>query len=67
MLKRISCKLILRFLTPLFGTCLAADFKLGMLSPFKHPRLGWVNNAAAATIAIDKAKSDGLLQGHNIR
>lgn len=43
------------------------EFKLGMLSPFRHPRLGWENNAAAATIAVDKARKEGLLLGHNIR
>ena len=41
--------------------------KLGMLSPFRHPRLGWENNAAAATIAVDRAQSEGILSGHNIR
>ena len=44
-----------------------AEIKLGMLSPFRHPRLGWENNAAAATIAVEKAQSQGLLTGHNIR
>ncbi|XP_060074687.1 atrial natriuretic peptide receptor 1-like [Ylistrum balloti] len=37
-----------------------------MLSPLKHPRLGWTNNAAAATIAIETAQSEGILTGHNI-
>jgi hypothetical protein len=44
-----------------------SEFKLGMLSPFRHPRLGWENNAAAATIAVDKAKQEGILVEHNIR
>lgn len=42
-------------------------FKLGMMSPFRHPRLGWEINAAAATIAVETAQSDGLVSEHNIR
>ena len=41
--------------------------KLGMLMPLRHPRLGWENNAAAATIAVERAQGMGLLVGHNIR
>ncbi|XP_033750419.1 LOW QUALITY PROTEIN: atrial natriuretic peptide receptor 1-like [Pecten maximus] len=46
--------------------CRGAEFRLGMLSPFTHPRLGWTNNAAAATIAIETAQSEGILSDHNI-
>ncbi|XP_069136802.1 atrial natriuretic peptide receptor 1-like [Argopecten irradians] len=53
-------------LTLPMGICVGAEFKLGMLSPFKHPRLGWTNNAAAATIAIETAQSEGILSDHNI-
>lgn len=42
------------------------NIKLGMMSPFRHPRLGFENNAAAATIAIDKAISEGIINGVNI-
>lgn len=45
----------------------SSEFKLGMLSPFRHPRLAWENNAAAATIAVEKIQKEGLLVGHDIR
>lgn len=44
----------------------SVDIKIGMLSPFRHPRLGFENNAAAATIAIDKAAAEGLICGVNV-
>ncbi|KAL8597813.1 hypothetical protein ACOMHN_004928 [Nucella lapillus] len=37
------------------------DVHLGMMSPFKHVRLGWETNAAAATMAIERAETEGLL------
>ena len=43
------------------------DIHLGMLSPFKHVRLGWETNAAAATIALDRAQREGLLPGIGVR
>ncbi|XP_076466013.1 atrial natriuretic peptide receptor 3-like [Babylonia areolata] len=39
------------------------DVHVGMMSPFKHVRLGWETNAAAATMAIERAESEGLLAG----
>ena len=50
-----------------FKTISGANFRLGLLLPFKHPRLGWTNNAAATTIAIEKAQAEGLLSGNNVR
>ncbi|KAL5004738.1 hypothetical protein ScPMuIL_018194 [Solemya velum] len=38
-----------------------------MLSPFRHPRLGWENNAAAATLAVTRAQGEGLLEGHTVK
>lgn len=64
-----ACELELSVLLSfgLISLVINTEFKLGMLSPFRHPRLGWENNAAAATIAVDKAQKEGLLVGHNIR
>lgn len=44
----------------------AEHIKIGHLCPYSHIRLGWERNAAAAGIAIDRAKADGLLDGHTI-
>ena len=44
----------------------ARTFKLGLMCPRKHIRLGWDINAAAASLAIEKAHEDNLLPGHNI-
>ena len=41
-------------------------FKLGLMCPRRHLRLGWDINAAAATLAIEKAQRDNLLPGHQI-
>ncbi|KAK3096856.1 hypothetical protein FSP39_004017 [Pinctada imbricata] len=49
-----------------FGSVAGLDIRLGMLSPFRHPRLAWENNAAAATIAIERAQNAGILTNHNI-
>lgn len=57
---------LLRLKLLLLGSCEAREFRLGMLSPFRHVRLGWENNAAAATLAIERAQGEGLLAGHNI-
>ncbi|XP_046584899.1 LOW QUALITY PROTEIN: atrial natriuretic peptide receptor 1-like [Haliotis rubra] len=57
---------LLRLELLLLGSCQAREFRLGMLSPFRHVRLGWENNAAAATLAIERAQAEGLLPGHNI-
>ena len=43
------------------------EYKLGMMSPFKHIRLGWDINAAAATMAVQKAEEDGILGNNSIR
>ena len=51
------------------GTIEIADtktFKLGLMCPRKHLRLGWDINAAAASMAIEKAKRDNLIPGHNV-
>ena len=41
-------------------------FKLGLMCPRKHIRLGWDINAAAATLAIEKAQEDNLMPGHDV-
>lgn len=43
------------------------EIRIGMLSPREHVRLGWVDNAAAATIAIDKAQAEGILSNYSLR
>ena len=45
----------------------ARDFKLGLMMPRKHIRLGWDINAAGATMAIDRAEQEGLLGNHTVR
>ena len=63
---------VLKTMTTLFlivGTIEVADtktFKLGLMCPRKHLRLGWDINAAAASMAIEKAKRDNLIPGHNV-
>jgi hypothetical protein len=42
-------------------------FKLGLLCPRSHIRLGWDTNAAAATMAIAQAQQDGLLADRDFR
>lgn len=51
----------------LVGFIWSREFRLGMLSPFRHPRLGWENNAAAASLAVKRARKEGLLEGHTIK
>ena len=63
--RHLPVQLILCLAIPYVVTSISV--KLGMLSPFRHPRLGWENNAAAATIAVERAQGKGLLVGHNIR
>ena len=41
-------------------------FRLGLMCPRTHIRLGWDTNAAAATMAIDKAKNDGLMADYDV-
>ena len=48
-------------------TVTARQFNLGMLMPRRHVRLGWDKNAAAATMAIEKAEEDGVLYGNTAR
>ena len=49
------------------GPALAREFRLGMLHPRKHIRLGWDINMAAATEAIKKASADGILTNITIK
>ena len=44
----------------------AEDIKLGHICPYSHIRLGWDRNAAAIRMAIEKAETDGLLDGHTV-
>ena len=60
------------FITLLICLCTAADqvsgrtFKLGLLCPKSHIRLGWDITVAAAYQAINKAHRDGILADHEI-
>lgn len=51
----------------LAATAAARQFNIGMLMPRRHIRLGWDKNAAAATMAIEKAHADGILNGNTAR
>ena len=47
--------------------CYGRTIRLGMLSPREHIRLGWTTNAAAVTIALEQAGTNGLLRDFNVR
>lgn len=42
-------------------------FKLGLMGPRRHIRLGWDTNAAAASMAVERVERDGLLPGHHLQ
>ncbi|KAK2186746.1 hypothetical protein NP493_190g03005 [Ridgeia piscesae] len=54
-------------LTATTTTTEARQFNLGLLMPRRHIRLGWDKNAAAATMAIERAEKDGILTGNTAR
>ena len=60
-------RMLLLWLLMLSQAAAEQDIHLGMLSPFKHVRLGWETNAAAATMALDRAQREGLLPGIDVR
>ena len=49
------------------GTLEAKEYRLGMLSPLSHIRLGWDINIAAASEAIKQAEADGILNGFTVK
>ena len=63
-----SSLLLMMMLSVLVSEAAAGQtIHLGMLSPFKHVRLGWETNAAAASMALDRAQKEGLLPGIDVQ
>ena len=63
-----QCMLISIALICIFaGTSEGRTFKLGLMCPKSHLRLGWDITIAAALKGIEKAQKDGFLLDHTMQ